>query len=281
MIFYKLSEDLRDEIKHLRASGKRIGFVPTMGALHLGHVSLIQASASTCDVTVCSIFVNPSQFNNPEDLKHYPRTLASDLELLAGFKNILVYAPDEVSDVYKTEEDFAFELGNIGMVMEASFRPGHFNGVMNVVKRLFDIVTPDMAFFGQKDFQQCLVVKELIRHYRLPVQLEICPIAREEDGLAMSSRNVRLSPAERAVAPAIFKALLHAKEQVPQLSPAEVKKQVLNELKVHPQLLPEYIEISETENLLPVESWNDARNIVACITVKLGVVRLIDNIILK
>lgn len=281
MIFYKLSEDLRDEIKHLRASGKRIGFVPTMGALHQGHVSLIQASASICDVTVCSIFVNPSQFNNAEDLKHYPRTLANDLELLAGFKNILVYAPDEVSDVYKTDEDFAIELGNIGKVMEASFRPGHFNGVMNVVKRLFDIVTPDMAFFGQKDFQQCLVVKELIRHYGLPVQLQICPIAREEDGLAMSSRNVRLLPAERAIAPAIFKALLHAKEQVARLSPDEVKKQVLNELKAYPELLPEYIEISETENLLPVESWNDARNIVACITVKLGAVRLIDNIILK
>lgn len=281
MIFYKLSEDLRDEIKHLRASGKRIGFVPTMGALHQGHVSLIQASTSTCDVTVCSIFVNPSQFNNPEDLKHYPRTLASDLELLTGFKNILVYAPDEVNDVYKTDEDFAIELGNIGMVMEASFRPGHFNGVMNVVKRLFDIVTPDITFFGQKDFQQCLVVNELIRHYKLPVQLQICPIAREEDGLAMSSRNVRLSPAERAIAPAIYKALLHAKEQAPQLSPAEVKKQVLNELKSYPGLLPEYIEISETENLLPVESWNDARNIVACITVKLGAVRLIDNIILK
>lgn len=281
MIFYKLSEDLREEIRHLRASGKRIGFVPTMGALHRGHISLIQASAALCDVTICSIFVNPSQFNNAEDLKHYPRTLVNDLELLAAFKNILVYAPDEVSDVYKTDEDFAVELGNIGLVMEAAFRPGHFNGVMNVVKRLFDIVTPDVAFFGQKDFQQCLVIKKLIRHYRLPVQLEICPIAREEDGLAMSSRNVRLSPAERAIAPAIFKVLTRAKEQVNRLTPAEVKKQVLNELKSHPELVPEYIEISETENLLPVESWNDARNIVACITVKLGAVRLIDNIILK
>lgn len=120
----------------------------------------------------------------PMHLKHYPRTLVNDLELLAAFKNILVYAPDEVSDVYKTDEDFAVELGNIGLVMEAAFRPGHFNGVMNVVKRLFDIVTPDVAFFGQKDFQQCLVIKKLIWHDRLPVQLEICPIAREEDGLA-------------------------------------------------------------------------------------------------
>ncbi|MBX7204242.1 MAG: pantoate--beta-alanine ligase [Bacteroidia bacterium] len=281
MIFYKLSDDLREEIKHLRASGKRIGFVPTMGALHQGHISLIQASALACDVTVCSIFVNPSQFNNAEDLKHYPRTLANDLELLAGFKNILVYAPDEVNDVYKTDENFAVELGNIGLVMEAAFRPGHFNGVMNVVKRLFDIVTPDMAFFGQKDFQQCLVIKKLINHYLLPVELKICPIAREEDGLAMSSRNVRLSPAERAIAPAIFKALMHAKEQVNLLTPDEVKNRILNELKSYRQLVPEYVEISETENLLPVESWNDARNIVACITVKLGAVRLIDNIILK
>lgn len=265
----------------MRTLGKRIGFVPTMGALHQGHISLIQASALKCDVTVCSIFVNPAQFNNAEDLKHYPRTLSKDLELLAGFKNLLVYAPDEVSDVYKTDEDFAIDLGNIGLVMEAAYRPGHFNGVMNVVKRFFDLVTPDITFFGQKDFQQCLVVKMLIRHYGLPIQLEFCPITREQDGLAMSSRNEQLSSAERAIAPAIFKALLHAKEQVPVLSPHEIRKQVLNELQTYPDLLPEYFEIAETEYLHPVESWDDALNIVACITVRLGKVRLIDNIILK
>lgn len=281
MIFYKLSKDLREEISHLKAEGKTIGFVPTMGALHAGHLSLIQASAQKCDITVCSIFVNPSQFNNADDLKNYPRTLPQDLALLTGSGCDLVYAPHSVDDVYQTRDDYSFELGNLDKVMEGTYRPGHFNGVVNVVKRFFDIIGPDRAFFGQKDFQQCLVIKKLIEHYQLKVQLEFCPIARETDGLAMSSRNVRLTPRERSLAPFIFQTLIETQGKRGEQSPAELKQWVLNQFSGRPEFSPEYFEIAETENLMPVNSWEDDRNIVACIAVKLGAVRLIDNIILK
>lgn len=280
MISFKLSAHFHHYLNALRGENKRIGFIPTMGALHQGHLSLIQASKTENDITVCSIFVNPTQFNNADDLKNYPRTIEKDLELLTSVGCDVVFIPD-VKEVYADKADYAFDLGVADKVMEATHRPGHFNGVINVVKRLFDLVQPNKAYFGQKDFQQCLVIKKMVDHYAMPVELVFCATTRETDGLAMSSRNMRLSTEERQIAPYIYKVLQGAKTQFADTSPYELKNWVSHELLKQPMLELEYFDVCDAATLSPLQSWDDAQNIVACIAVHLGPVRLIDNILLK
>lgn len=263
----------------LRQGEKRIGFVPTMGALHAGHLSLIQQAQAENDVVVCSVFVNPTQFNNPQDLSSYPRVPEQDLRMLTEAGCDIVYLP-ETSDVYTDHTDYTFDLGNLDLVMEAAHRPGHFKGVINVVKRLFEIVNPHRAYFGQKDLQQCLVVKKLVKHYNLDIDVRVCPLIRETDGLAMSSRNALLPAAAREKAPRIHLALLHGAAQVSAKTPAEVKDLIRSFMEQDPDFTIDYVEIADGETLLPVSAWADAQNSVACVAVHLGGVRLIDNMVL-
>jgi len=280
LIIFKLRADLHAHIARLKQRGNQIGFVPTMGALHQGHLSLIENSQRENDFTVCSVFVNPSQFNNAKDLSSYPRTLDLDLHLLAQTGCDMVYAP-ETNDVYTDSTDYSFDLGNLNLVMEAAHRPGHFSGVINVLKRLFDIVTPHRAYFGQKDLQQCLVVKKLVKHFDLDIDVRVCPLIRETDGLAMSSRNTLLSEHFRKKATLIYEALVGGSQKITGHTPAEVREEIINLLKQDPDFTVDYVEIAEGEELLPVHAWADAQKIVACVAVHLGGVRLIDNLVIK
>jgi pantoate--beta-alanine ligase len=276
----KLRSHLLACLRVVQREGKTVGLIPTMGALHQGHLSLVKRSLSENDLTVCTIFINPAQFNDPRDLQRYPRTLGKDLGLLTREGCQLVFAPAE-QEVYLDETDYSFELGESGEVMEAAHRPGHFKGVVNVVKRFFDLIQPSKAYFGQKDFQQCAIIKKMCLHYQIPVQLEFCPTKRESDGLAMSSRNILLSPEERAKAPLIFKALTEAARNSSSLDPAGIKAQLEKTISASPGFSLDYFEIVDADSLQPVNSWDDAQNIVACIAVQLGKVRLIDNMILR
>jgi pantoate--beta-alanine ligase len=280
LIVFKLRADLHAYLSGLRQAGKHIGFVPTMGALHPGHLSLIRQAQKENDVVVCSIFVNPTQFNNPLDLSSYPRVPEKDLELLAEAGCDVVYLP-EASDVYSDSTDYSFDLGHIDRVMEAAHRPGHFNGVINVVKRLFEIVNPQQAYFGQKDLQQCLVVKQLVRQYGLSVNIRVCPLIREADGLAMSSRNALLPAELRKKAGRIYDALLKGASQANSHTPLQVKEFIRHYIEQDADFKTDYVEITEGETLLPVSAWADAQNSVACVAVHLGGVRLIDNMVIK
>lgn len=256
-----------------------VGFVPTMGALHLGHISLIEESIKTCSLTVCSIFVNPIQFNNKADLEKYPRTPEADLQLLESKGCDVVFMPG-IEDIYPTENKEIFEFNGLDAVLEGKFRPGHFNGVAVVVKRLFEIIQPDMAFFGEKDFQQLTIIKHLVSTQNIPVQIIPCNTIREPDGLAMSSRNIRLNPGQRKNAPVIFQSLQWAKENFQKLSIAEIKEQVKNKIEFTPGMQLEYFEIVDSTNLIPINdaSKNTINGRIACIAVFLGEIRLIDNI---
>ena len=202
-IFYSINT-LQDYLKNQRRKGKSLGFVPTMGALHRGHLSLIEASKAENDLTICSIFVNPTQFNNPQDLAVYPRTLQADCEMLESVKCDVVFAPN-AHDMYLTLPNLKFDFGDLERVLEGKFRPGHFNGVGIVVSKLFNIIQPDSAYFGQKDLQQCAIINRLVKDLSYNLKLNICPTQRETDGLAMSSRNRNLTPEQRKNAPEIYK----------------------------------------------------------------------------
>ena len=249
-----------------------------MGALHQGHLSLVENSVKECDLTVVSIFVNPTQFNNPDDLKKYPRTLEADLELLKAFKVDVVFNP-EADEMYPEEDTRKFNFGALESVMEGAHRPGHFNGVAQIVSKLFDAVKPDKAYFGEKDFQQLAIIKAMVRDYRYPVEIVPCPIIREEDGLAMSSRNVRLNKEQRSSAVNISKALFETKALVGQMDIDSLKKQVKEKINSDPQLNIEYFEIADRNTLQPVRNWRDSTELIACIAVFAGKIRLIDNII--
>lgn len=268
-------------IGELKAHKKTIGFVPTMGALHEGHISLVKRSTAECDATVVSIFVNPVQFNNPNDLQTYPRTLEADLALLEANGCSVVFVP-QVEDMYPegTHNLEQYNFGSLETVMEGAFRPGHFNGVAIVVKRLFDLVQADVAFFGSKDFQQAAIIKQLVRQCAIPIRIEVCPIVREADGLAMSSRNVRLTADERTQAAHISQTLFAAQNMVPTHSVQEVKDFVIQTINAVPALDVEYFEIVDDTHLQPVHTWNDAEHIVGCVAVNVGSVRLIDNVVL-
>ncbi len=261
-----------------REAGKQIGFVPTMGALHRGHVSLVEQAVNATDFVVASIFVNPTQFNNPTDLKTYPRTLEQDLIMLKEAGVSLVFVPT-VEEIYPEPDKRVFDFGKLDKVMEGEHRPGHFNGVAQVVSKLFDIVNPHKAFFGQKDFQQLAIIRRMVEMLGLKVEIVSCPTVREADGLAMSSRNMLLNPKQRASAPIISKTLAQARNNMEQMSVKEMIEWVKKEINKNPELNVEYFEIADAKTLQPVSQWNSTKQAVGCIAVQVGQVRLIDNIL--
>jgi pantoate--beta-alanine ligase len=257
-----------------------IGFVPTMGALHQGHLSLVDVCRSKSDTTVVSIFVNPTQFNDKDDYQRYPRTLEKDLDILERTGCDIVFTPDAL-EIYPEKDDRIFDFGALDKVMEGRFRPGHFNGVAQVVSRLFDIVNPDKAFFGQKDFQQISIIRAMVRQLNLTTDIVVCPIVRESDGLAMSSRNALLSASQRAEASRISGALFYAKEQAMKMPIPDVIAEAVRRINMSSELRVEYLEIVDADTLQPVSSWDGATEMFACIAVQAGKIRLIDNIQLK
>jgi len=277
MELYTTITSLQKALQTARSKGLKIGFVPTMGALHEGHLSLVEKAGKLCDIVVVSIFVNPTQFNDKNDLVNYPRTLESDMKLLASTRCDLVFSPS-VEEIYPVPDTRKFDFGNLETVMEGAFRPGHFNGVAQVVSRLFEIVLPDKAFFGQKDFQQLAIIQQLVRQLNYPIEIVSCEIVREKDGLAMSSRNKLLLPEHRNIAPVIFQTLLQAKELARTKSVAEVKEFVVNQINAKELLRVEYFDIVNDTTLLPAQSWEETGTKVGCIALYAGKVRLIDNI---
>lgn len=266
-------------IQHQISEGKTIGFVPTMGALHEGHITLIRRAALENDFVVVSIFVNPIQFNNPEDLAKYPRNLTADIKQLEETGCNLVFAPT-ADEMYPEPDLTEFDFGQLDKVMEGKFRPGHFNGVAIVVKRLFEIVTPAKAYFGEKDFQQLAIIKRMVSILQIPIEIVPCPIVREADGLAMSSRNARLTPEERNEAPVIYKALSGIKENYSWFIPDGIKQLVTGEIQENHRFRVEYVSVVNAETLLPFEDWQDVEHAVVCVAAFIGSVRLIDNIVL-
>lgn len=273
----KLVADIKAKISKFKDEGRTIGFVPTMGALHEGHLSLTEASVKNNDITVVSIFVNPTQFNNPNDLSSYPRTLEADLEKLSHYNPDLIFIP-EVSEIYPEPDTRKFDFGLLDRVMEGKNRPGHFNGVAQIVSKLFDIVKPDNAYFGQKDFQQVAVIKQMTQDLKLNVNIVACPIIREKDGLAMSSRNLLLSEVQRKNACKISETLFKARNLAAKLSVDELKDWVIEEINKNAYLSVEYFEIVNDTSLEEIKDWNESNSKIGCITVQVGKIRLIDNI---
>lgn len=280
-VFHKIA-DLQNRLFDDRKKSKSVGLVPTMGALHEGHASLVKKSIEDNDITVVSVFVNPTQFNDPKDLSSYPRDLDADCKLLETIGADYVFAPS-VEEMYPTPDNRHFEFPPVTTVMEGAHRPGHFNGVCQVVSRLFYIVRPDRAYFGEKDWQQIAVVKAMVKSLCLNVKIVECPIVRESDGLARSSRNVLLSDDERKTAPNIFKALKEGVEYSKTHSVKETHDYVVNKINASDGLDVEYFEIVDGDSLQDVDNWNDSDYIVGCITVYCGKrpVRLIDHIKFK
>lgn len=279
MIVFNTTKDLEDALEEVRAAGKKIGLVPTMGALHKGHASLVKRSVADNDVTVVSVFVNPTQFNDKNDLKNYPRTLEADCTLLASLGADYVFAPS-VEEVYPEPDTRSFSYPPIDTVMEGARRPGHFNGVCQIVSKLFYMVRPDRAYFGEKDFQQIAVVRAMVNDLKIPVELCPCPIVREESGLALSSRNSLLTDAEKRTAICISQALKTSVEFAKSHTVKETHDFVVGALNATKGLEVEYFEIVNGITLQSVSSWDDADYVVGCITVYCGSrpVRLIDNI---
>lgn len=282
MLIFNKKSDLSAFLSPLIKQNKSIGFVPTMGALHQGHLSLLKNSLSENDITVMSIFVNPTQFNNAEDLDKYPRTLERDVQIMQDLSNnIIVYAP-EVVDIYEgntTSESFDYD--GLENQMEGKHRPGHFDGVGTIVKRLFEIVQPNKAYFGEKDFQQLQIVKKLVSKHNIPVEVIGCPIHREANGLAMSSRNERLSETARKNAAIIYQILNTAKDFFQSHSAEETITLVENEFKKHPEFQLEYFEIADEATLLPVSEKETDKKYRGFIAIFIENIRLIDNISLN
>ena len=260
--------------------GKKVGFVPTMGALHEGHISLVTRARKECDIVVASVFVNPTQFNDKNDLKNYPRTPEADAEMLAAAGVDVVLFPS-VEEIYPEPDTRVFDFGLIDKVMEGATRPGHFNGVAQVVSRLFAIVEPDCAYFGEKDFQQIAVIRAMVAQLGLKVEIIDCPIIRDTDGLARSSRNLLLTPAHRAAAPHIYEVLSSAQAKVDEMSPAELTAWVTAEVEKNELLKVIYFAAVDALTMQSVEAWSDSERVQGCIAVQAGEIRLIDNIKLK
>lgn len=260
-------------------NGKTIGLVPTMGALHEGHLSLVKRAVEENDVALVSVFVNPTQFNNPNDLATYPRDEENDFRLLARAGATAVFAPS-VEEMYPdgTQSDHVFELGTAAEVMEGKFRPGHFQGVAQVVSRLFRLCSPTRAYFGEKDFQQIAVIRNMVESEHIDVELVPVPIKRADDGLALSSRNALLTESQRKIAPEIHATLAYSVEYSKEHSVQATHDTVVERLNAMPELEVEYFEIVDGRTLLPIEEWSESPDIVGCITVYCGKVRLIDNI---
>lgn len=266
-------------ISLLRKPGDNLGFVPTMGALHKGHLSLVEQAAKENEMVVVSIFVNPTQFNNPEDLKNYPRTLDADLKLLDAFRPGFVFAPS-VEEIYPglNEPDIEVPLGFLEETMEGKHRPGHFKGVVQVVARLFDIVKPDKAYFGEKDFQQLAVIREMTLQLGLPVKIKSCATLRETDGLAMSSRNVLLNPEQRNAASRISKALFFVRDNWQHFTVSDICTEAISRIESGGLMKVEYLEIADSETLKPVIDWQQSIAPRIFTAVQVGKVRLIDNV---
>lgn len=276
IIFYTIDK-VKTLITSKKQQGKSIGFVPTMGALHNGHISLLNEAKQQTDYTVCSIFVNPTQFNNASDLTLYPKTPEKDIKLLEEAGCDMLYLPD-VKDVYPEKDTRIFTFGLLDTLLEAAHRPGHFNGVAQVVSILLNGIQPSKAFFGSKDYQQVMVVKSLVEQLKLPVQIIECPIIREKDGLAMSSRNVRLSTEEREVASIIPKLMLLAREIAINKGVREAKAYIIKEVSKQPSMKLEYYEICDAVTLEPFEVISSHKRSIALIALFVGNVRLIDNL---
>lgn len=272
-------QELKAELAAFRSEGKKIGLVPTMGALHAGHASLVGRSVKKNDVTVVSVFVNPTQFNDKKDLETYPRTLEADCRLLESMGADIVFAPS-AEEVYPEPDTRTFSYPPTDTVMEGAFRPGHFNGVCQIVSKLFSYVEPDKAYFGEKDFQQIAVVKAMVKDLNIPVEICPCKIVREDDGLALSSRNALLTAEERTLAVNISKTLFASVDYAKEHTLEETKKFVIDTINAHEGLEVQYYEIVDGDSLRSLASWDDSDYIVGCITVFCGArpVRLIDNV---
>jgi pantoate--beta-alanine ligase len=280
MEIFKQIAPLKAFIKARRGQGKTIGLVPTMGALHAGHISLIEASKKQNSITVCSIFVNPTQFNNASDLQKYPRTLDKDTEWLKKVECDVAFCP-EVSEMYSRSSQIKFDFGSLDKVMEGKFRPGHFSGVAQVVSKLFHIVEPDHAYFGQKDWQQFAIIRQLVEDLNFDLELHSIPTLREVDGLAMSSRNQRLSETQRPHATVFYQSLLEAKKALLSgVSVSEVKQRVKEKIEQKPEMVLEYFEVADSTNLSLLENVNGSGSPILCIAGFIGDVRLIDNMFL-
>jgi len=275
LVLHKITE-ITEVLNTQRKKGRSIGFVPTMGALHKGHISLIDYSKQQTDLTVCSIFVNPNQFNNQSDLTHYPRTPDADIKLLEAAGCDILYMP-EVMDVYPEKDNRVFDFGYIDKILEGAHRPGHFNGVGQVVSILLEGIKPDKAFFGSKDYQQVMVVKELVKQLMLPVEIVACPILRDPDGLAMSSRNTRLSKEERKIAALVPKIMEEAKSVALQAGVEAAKVYVANEVSKVPSMKLDYYEICDAETLEPLSQLPVNHKAISLIALFVGNIRLIDN----
>lgn len=273
--FDKIS-DIRFYIEDLHKQGKRVGFIPTMGALHEGHISLVKRSVNENDITIVSIFVNPIQFNNKTDLEKYPRDLKKDISLIESAGVDVVFVPS-VEEMYPEPVTTIYDLGELSTVMEGASRPGHFNGVAIVVHKLFNIINPDNAYFGEKDYQQVLIIKYLVKKYNIPVNIVVCPISREDDGLARSSRNARLTPEMRLAAPFIYAQLKKARQLAETMTAEQVEYEIKDAFTKHQLLKLEYFTVANGDSLTPVNG-KITENSYGFITVLAGDVRLIDNI---
>jgi len=280
MVVVKSVNELKKQVGRLRDEHKSIGFVPTMGALHQGHLQLVSRCVAENDACVVSLFINPTQFNDKNDFNRYPRTLENDIALLASVGCAIVFAPsaEEMYTPSEMETVFDFDFGGLDEVMEGIFRPGHFNGVVQVVSKLFSLVTPDKAYFGEKDFQQLAIIRRMVQVMNFPIEIVGCPIVREKSGLALSSRNALLSEQERTTAAVIYRTLSESKQLMHEKTVAETKAWVIDRLNAIDGLKVEYYEIVNGNSLQSITDWSDADYVVGCVTVYCGKVRLIDNI---
>ena len=275
--FSKVS-DLKQELSKLNPAG--IGFVPTMGALHAGHRSLVEMARRECETVVVSVFVNPTQFNDKNDLRNYPRTPEADAALLEAAGADYVLMPS-VEEIYPEPDTRQFDFGQIDKVMEGATRPGHFNGVAQVVSRLFDMVQPAKAYFGEKDFQQIAVIKAMVKQLAIDIEIVECAIVRGEDGLALSSRNELLTPEHRAAAPHIYATIKQCSEKMAEMTPAELTEWVVKTIDSNPLLKTIYFEAVDASTMQKVANWSDAERIQGCCAIQAGNIRLIDNIKIK
>ncbi len=280
MILFKEAAALSGYLEKQQKKGVSIGFVPTMGALHQGHITLVTASTENTGLTVCSIFVNPTQFNDPADFKKYPITIEKDLKMLSDAGADVVFLPD-VKEIYPDglEKVRTYSLGHLETILEGKYRPGHFQGVCQVVHRLLEIVSPDILFMGQKDYQQCMVVQHLIDLYAIPTRLVKCSTIREESGLAMSSRNMRLSDTERQKAAEIYRTLQYVEQSILPGDLADIKGKAIDRL-INAGFRVDYLEICDANNLNIIETWDGKSPLVTLTAAFLGDVRLIDNLVI-
>ncbi|MGJ1264905.1 pantoate--beta-alanine ligase [Sphingobacterium spiritivorum] len=280
MEIFKTKKELQGYLSAAREAKQKVALIPTMGALHEGHISLIEYAKPIADIRVCSIFVNPTQFNDPKDLEKYPRPIEHDIRMLESANCDILFMPS-TAEMYGTNEEWHIDLGDLDSIWEGEHRPGHFQGVTQIVYKLFTLVQPDIACFGQKDFQQVMVINKMIKDKHLPIQLAICPIVRDKDGLALSSRNARLSEAGKKTALALSKALRHVRDQFTQTSPDQLKEEAIAILEQTAGVKVEYFAICETTTLHEAHTIEADKKYVALVTAWVEGVRLIDNMILN